>query len=111
MIAIAVFVIHTPSLGPVDGIGLAVSVLGGRLSLGQGFGFGGLSLRGELIREGGKLVPRQRLTCRKTVGGSTGGKEEQEKSIGIGKTDTFINKAEKVYLMPDEEMMKRKQLN
>lgn len=38
-------------------------------------------------------------------------KEEQERSIGIDKAGTFINKAEKVILMHDEEMMKRKRLS
>ena len=38
-------------------------------------------------------------------------KEEKEKSIGIGQTDTFINRAENIYLVPDQETLKRKQLN
>ena len=37
--------------------------------------------------------------------------EEKEKSIGIGQTDTFINRAENIYLVPDQETLKRKQLN
>ena len=38
-------------------------------------------------------------------------KEEKEKSFGIGQTDTFINRAENIYLVPDQETLKRKQLN
>jgi hypothetical protein len=37
-------------------------------------------------------------------------KEEKEKSFGISQTDTFINKAENIYLVPDQETLKRKQL-
>ena len=38
-------------------------------------------------------------------------KEEQERGLNLQKADTVINKAEKVILMPDEEMMKRKRLS
>ena len=38
-------------------------------------------------------------------------KEEKEKSFGIGQTDTFINKAENIYLVPDQETLKMKRLN